>query len=66
MVEQRWLRVPDAIKYSGLSRAAIYRLMTEGQIRSASVRNRGRSRGARVIDKTSIDEMFENLSGAGK
>jgi hypothetical protein len=62
LAEQRWMRVPLASRYSGFSRASLYRLMAEGQIRSASVRGKGKARGIRVVDKASIDELLEKLA----
>lgn len=58
-LEARWLRVHVATIYSGLSRARIYGLLADGQIRSASIRAKGRRRGIRVIDRLSIDEFIE-------
>jgi hypothetical protein len=55
----RWLRVPVAVTYSGLSRARLYTLLAEGQIRSASIRAKGRRRGIRLIDRLSIDQFIE-------
>jgi hypothetical protein len=67
-LQPRWLKVLPAVSYSGLSRAKLYVLMAEGQIKSASVRSRGRSRGIRVIDRLSLDEFLtKNLTvGLGK
>jgi hypothetical protein len=67
-LQPRWLKVPAAVSYSGLSRAKLYVLMAEGQIKSASVRSRGRSRGIRIIDRLSLDEfLLQNLTvGLGK
>jgi hypothetical protein len=58
-LEARWLRVPAAVVYSSLSRARLYSLLAEGQIRSASIRASGRQRGIRVIDRLSIDQFLE-------
>jgi hypothetical protein len=67
-LQPRWLKVPVAVSYSGLSRAKLYILMAEGLVKSASVRSRGRSRGIRVIDRLSLDEFLtKNLTvGLGK
>src|SRR5258708_30430888 len=35
----RWLRVPGAVKYSGLSRSKLYELLSDGRIRSICVRS---------------------------
>jgi hypothetical protein len=46
----RWLRVPGAVKYSGLSRSKLYELLSEGRIRSICVRSqKGAQRGVRLI-----------------
>jgi hypothetical protein len=58
----KWLRVPDAVKYSGLSRSLLYRLMAEGQIKSVCVRKRGNTRGARLLSAESIDAFIESYA----
>ena len=63
-LQPRWLKVPAAVSYSGLSRAKLYILLASGEIRSASVRIKGKVRGIRVIDRESIDEFLSsNLMG---
>jgi hypothetical protein len=63
----RWLRVPAAVSYSGLSRAKLYVALAEGLIRSASITSRGKRRGIRVVDRESIDEYLSSLTkGGGK
>jgi hypothetical protein len=62
-LQPRWLKVPAAVSYSGINRARLYILLAEGQIKSASVRSRGRSRGIRLIDRLSLDEFLtKNLT----
>ena len=56
----RWLRVPSAVKYSGLSRSRLYQLLTERRIKSICVKSRkGAERGVRLIDRESIDLFME-------
>ena len=56
----RWLRIPSAVKYSGLSRSRLYELLSERKIRSISVKSRkGAQRGVRLIDRKSIDLFME-------
>jgi hypothetical protein len=56
----RWLRVPAAVKYSGLSRSRLYELLSEGRIRSICVKSqKWARRGVRVIDRDSIDAFME-------
>jgi excisionase family DNA binding protein len=59
----RWIRVPQAVKYSNLSRAFVYRLLAEGKIKSISLKG-DKKRGARLIDRESIDAYFDLLSEA--
>jgi hypothetical protein len=66
-LQARWLRIPAATAYSGLSRARLYVLLAEGQIKSASICGRGKRRGIRIVDKESLDAFLEkNLTGAAK
>jgi hypothetical protein len=58
-LKPRWLRVPAAVSYSGISRAKFYILMSEGQIKSAAICSRGKLRGIRVVDRESIDAFLE-------
>ena len=61
----RWLRIPAAVKYSGLSRSKLYELLSEGQIRSICVRaQKGAQRGVRLIDRESIDLFMESQESA--
>jgi hypothetical protein len=64
-LQPRWLKVPAAVSYSGINRARLYILLAEGQIKSASVRSRGRLRGIRVVDRESIDRYLEGLVEQG-
>jgi hypothetical protein len=57
----RRLRVPGAVKYSGLSRSKLYELLSNGRIRSICVRSQeGAQRGVRLIDRESIDSFMES------
>ena len=61
-LQARWLRIPAAVSYSGISRARLFLLLAEGQIRSASVIAKGGKRGMRIIDRLSIDEFLSGLA----
>ena len=55
----RWLRIPAAVKYSGLSRSRLYELLSEGKIRSICVKShKGAERGVRLLDGGSIDTFM--------
>jgi Helix-turn-helix domain len=57
----KWMRVPDAVRYSGMSRAKLYQLMAEGKIKTASVRQKGNLRGLRLFSVESIDAFLESF-----
>jgi hypothetical protein len=56
----RWLRIPSAVKYSGLSRSRLYELLAQGRIRSICLKaHRDALRGVRLVDRESIDLFME-------
>src|ERR1700737_1090591 len=62
----RWLRVPGAVKYSGLSRSKLHELLSDGRIRSICLRSQeGAQRGGRLIDRESIDSFMESHAAEG-
>ena len=55
----RWLRIPAAVKYSGLSRSRLYDLISEKRIKSICVKaHKGAARGVRLLDRESIDSFM--------
>jgi hypothetical protein len=62
----RWLRIPSAVKYSGLSRSRLCELLAQGRIRSICLRSRRDAlRGVRLVDRESIDLFMESLQEVG-
>jgi hypothetical protein len=58
----RWLRIPSAVKYSGLSRSRLYELLAQGRIKSICLKSHtGALRGVRLVDRESIDLFMESL-----
>ena len=58
----RWLKIPSAVKYSGLSRSRLYELLAQGRIRSICLRSRRDAlRGVSLVDRESIDLFMESL-----
>ena len=58
----RWLRIPSAVKYSGLSRSRLYELLAQDRIRSICLKSHSRAlRGVRLVDRESIDVFMESL-----
>jgi len=55
----RWLRIPAAVKYSGVSRSRLYELLSAGKIRSICLKShKGAERGVRLLDRESIDSFM--------
>lgn len=60
-----WLRMPKpghTCPVTGLSRAYLYRLATDGKIKTVSLRDRGKLRGVRLI---SYDSLLAYIEKAG-
>jgi hypothetical protein len=62
-VPPKWMRLPVACAYSGMSRATLYGLIAEGQIKSVCVRKKGNIRGLRLISAESLDAYVESFVG---
>jgi hypothetical protein len=61
-INPRWLRIPGAIKYSGISRSRLFRLIRDGEIASACLQEHPKSkRGVRLVDRLSLDLLLERL-----
>ena len=62
MLNPRWLRIPSAVKYSGLSRSRLYELLAQDRIRSICLKSHSRAlRGVRLVDRESVDRFMESL-----
>lgn len=60
-LKPEWIRVPDAVRISGICRSAIYELINSGAIKSFSHRKRGKVLGQRLI---SYDSLVSYLTHA--
>jgi len=61
-VAARWLRIDQAVKYSGINRSRLFRLIADGTLKSAALKDHPHAkRGIRLIDKFSIDSHLEKL-----
>ena len=58
-IQAMWLRVPQAVQLTGLSRSKIYELLTAGAIRSASLRDPGQRHATRLIDRADLLAFIE-------
>ena len=62
-INAKRLRVPEASKYAGMSRALLYRLLKSGEIKSVLVKtNPGAQSGIRLVDVDSIDAFFDRIA----
>ncbi len=60
-LKPEWIRVPDAVRISGICRSAIYELINAGAVRSFSHKKRGAILGQRLI---SYDSLVDYLNRA--
>jgi hypothetical protein len=60
----KWLRIPAAVRYSGLSRSILYRLIKDGRIKSVCVRDKNKLRGVRLCSVESIDFFLKSIPEA--
>lgn len=64
-VEPIWLRIPDAVKLTGISRSKLYQLFTDGKIRSASLREPGQNHATRLIDRADLLRYINSFATGG-
>jgi len=57
-----WLRIPEAVRLFGISRAKFYDLISKGRIKSVSLRERGQTKGTRLLSYDSIHDYLEILA----
>jgi hypothetical protein len=60
----KWLRIPDAVRVSGLCRSSLYGLMREGKIRSVCLRPSDGLKGVRLINAESLNRYIESQEAA--
>jgi len=60
-----WLRIPDAVRFCGLSRSSLYELIREAKLRSVCLRKRNRARGVRLISADSLSSFIEAAASGG-
>jgi excisionase family DNA binding protein len=58
-VQAVWLRIPQAVQLTNISRSKLYELVASGAIRSASLRNEGQRHATRLIDKAALLAFIE-------
>jgi hypothetical protein len=67
-LKPEWIRVPEAVRVSGISRSSLYELIAAGKIKSFSNRQRGAVRGIRLISYDSLmaylEKAYQESSGS--
>jgi excisionase family DNA binding protein len=58
LITPRWLKIPAAVAYTGISRSVLYELMNAGKIKSHRI---GASR---VLDRESLDAFINDQPSA--
>jgi hypothetical protein len=64
-IQPEWLRLPDAIRVSGIGRSTLYSLLGSGSVKSALIRKRGCQRGIRLISADSLRAYIESFATKG-
>ena len=64
VIEPHWLKIPDSVVYSSLSRSLLYKKIESGEIRSVCLRAKDKTRGTRLIYRPSLDDyLFKHEGG---
>ena len=63
-VKPEWLRIPDAIRVSGIGRSSLYNAIKSREIKSVCVRKRNCIRGIRLISSDSLSAYIESFADA--
>lgn len=60
IVKPEWIRINQTTKIFGIGRTKIYELISEGKIKTASIRSRGTTRGTRLLSYDSVASYIES------
>ncbi len=66
MPEPEWIRAKQAAEWTGLCRSAIYKLLDGGKIKFVHLRERGKSKGTRLISFPSLKAFLESKATGGE
>jgi hypothetical protein len=65
MPEPEWIRVKQAVAWSGISETNLYVLMAAKRFKSVTLRESGKSRGTRLISFASLKGFLESRATGG-
>jgi hypothetical protein len=60
-----WLRPKDIPKFFGIGRSKAYELISDGKVKSVSLRKRGQKHGTRLVSYDSLAAYLESLAKGG-
>jgi hypothetical protein len=61
-----WLRINDVTRCFGLSRPALFKLITLGRIRSVHLRREGAEKGIRLVSAQSVRDYITSFEEAAR
>lgn len=61
-----WLRIPQATALFGIGRTKLYELIKSKRIKSVSIRDRGKTRGTRLVSYEGLSEFIETNATGGE
>ena len=59
-LKPEWLRIPQVTQVFGIGRSKLYELLSEGAIKSVSLRKRGQASGTRLVSYDSVSAYIES------
>ena len=65
-LDPEWIRVPQAVAWSGMSRSTVNYLVASGKIQAVNLRVRGTERGVRLISFPSFKTFLDRLATGGE
>lgn len=66
MPEPEWIRVKQAIAWSGIGETKLYDLMGKKKIKSVTLREKGETKGTRLISFASLKAFLESKAEGGQ
>jgi hypothetical protein len=61
-----WLRPKDIPKFFGIGRSKAYELISNGKVKSVSLRQRGQKNGTRLVSYDSLAAYLNSLASGGE
>ena len=66
MPDPEWIRVAQACAWMGVSKPTLYNLMSQGKFKFVSLREKGCTRGTRLISFASLKAFLESKAEGGQ